>query len=394
MWNVFKGALATLVRNRELFVWALAFPLLLSTMFMFMFANLDDAQDFNPVPTGIVEDEAYADNPAFATIIDTLAKPGDDQLLSVQKFANADDAKEALVSGEVAGMFWVDPEGVPELAVGAEATMGMTTGDINRSILKTVADTYVRNSELMGSIAAVNPLVFTQPDVVEQAFEHGALTEQVSLTRSEPVQSVRFFYALFGMAALFGAQIGLVAICATQPNLSALGARRAIGAISRSKTLAGTLAASWLLSFVCLVVAFLYVRFVIGVDFAGREAACIAALVVASLFSTAFGTALGTLPKTSLSIKVGILTGLTCFLSLFAGLYGEPCMQLADEVARNFPVLAALNPAKVITDAFYCLYYYDSLAPFAGKALTLVAMAAVLFGLSALFMRRQRYASL
>ena len=103
---------------------------------------------------------------------------------------------------------------------------------------------------------------------------------------------------------------------------------------------------------------------------------------------------MGTLPKTSLSIKVGILTGLTCFLSLFAGLYGEPCMQLADEVARNFPVLAALNPAKVITDAFYCLYYYDSLAPFAGKALTLVAMAAVLFGLSALFMRRQRYASL
>ena len=53
-----------------------------------------------------------------------------------------------------------------------------------------------------------------------------------------------------------------------------------------------------------------------------------------------------------------------------------------------------LNPAKVVTDLFYSLYYYDSLAPFAQKAGILLAMAAVLFAVSALFVRRQRYASL
>ena len=43
MFNVFKGALLALVREKSVFIWSLAFPLILSTMFVFMFANLDEA---------------------------------------------------------------------------------------------------------------------------------------------------------------------------------------------------------------------------------------------------------------------------------------------------------------------------------------------------------------
>lgn len=69
-------------------------------------------------------------------------------------------------------------------------------------------------------------------------------------------------------------------------------------------------------------------------------------------------------------------------------------MELADSIARAFPLFASLNPAKVVTDAFYSLYYYDSLTPYFGKLGILIAMTAVLFALSSLFIRRQRYASL
>ena len=47
MTDVFMMTLKTLVRDRGLFVWGLAFPILLSTMFLFMFANLDDLQSFD-----------------------------------------------------------------------------------------------------------------------------------------------------------------------------------------------------------------------------------------------------------------------------------------------------------------------------------------------------------
>ena len=206
--------------------------------------------------------------------------------------------------------------------------------------------------------------------------------------------TVRYYYALLGMAALFCGQVGMLAICETQPNLTPLGARRAIGATSRGKTLVATLAASWAISFACLLVAFLFIRFVVGVDFAGREGMCVVAIAVAALFATSLGTLLGSLPKVGFGVKTGLLTGLTCLLSLFAGLYGEPCMDLADQIAREAPVLAAVNPAKVVTDAFYSLYYYDSLVPFAEKAGILLIMTVVLFAVSALFVRRQRYASL
>ena len=49
MFNVFKGALLALVREKSVFIWSLAFPLILSTMFVFMFANLDEAGQFEPI---------------------------------------------------------------------------------------------------------------------------------------------------------------------------------------------------------------------------------------------------------------------------------------------------------------------------------------------------------
>lgn len=392
MWNVFKGALTVLTRKRELFVWSLAFPIILSTMFMFMFSNLDSSTAFDPVPTGVVADAAYKGS-AFADVVDELGASGDDQLLAVQAFATADKAREALSAGDVLGIVSIDAEGTPLLVV-TPSSGGAGVEQVGRTVLGTVVDTYVRNADLVAGIAADNPLALADPNRVEEALSRGSATEQVSLTHAAPTESVRYYYALLGMAALFCGQVGMLAICETQPNLSALGARRALGATSRGKTLAATLAASWLVSFVCLIAAFLYMRFAVGIDFSGREGLCMAAIAAAALLSTALGTLLGSLPKVGLGVKTGLLTALTCFLSLFAGLYGEPCMALADSIARSFPMLASINPAKVITDVFYSLYYYDSLMPFAQKIGILLAMAAALFAVSALFVRRQRYASL
>lgn len=392
MWNVFKGALTVLTRKRELFVWSLAFPIILSTMFMFMFSNLDSSTAFDPVPTGVVADAAYKGS-AFADVVDELGASGDDQLLAVHAFATADEAREALSAGDVLGIVSVDAEGTPLLVV-TPSSGGVGVEQIGRTVLGTVVDTYVRNADLVAGIAADNPLALADPNRVEEALSRGSVTEQVSLTHAAPTESVRYYYALLGMAALFCGQVGMLAICETQPNLSALGARRALGATSRGKMLAATLAASWLVSFACLIVAFLYMRFAVGIDFSGREGLCVAAIAAAALLSTALGTLLGSLPKVGLGVKTGLLTALTCFLSLFAGLYGEPCMALADSIARSFPALASINPAKVITDVFYSLYYYDSLVPFAQKIGILLAIAAALFAVSALFIRRQRYASL
>ena len=149
MWNVFKGALMVLTRKRELFVWSLAFPIILSTMFMFMFSNLDSATAFDPVPTAVVADAAFEDS-AFADVVDELGEPGDDQLLDVRAFATADEARDALSSGEVQGVLSVDDNGDPLLFVTPDSG-GLGVEQIGRTILNTVVNTYVRDADLVAA---------------------------------------------------------------------------------------------------------------------------------------------------------------------------------------------------------------------------------------------------
>lgn len=154
------------------------------------------------------------------------------------------------------------------------------------------------------------------------------------------------------------------------------------------------MAASWAITFACLCVTYLYMRYVAGVDFGNRDGACLLTTAVAALTATALGCAISAIPKVPESGKSGILTGIVCFASLFAGLYGEPTMELADMISANFPALDYINPAVQISQAFYSIMYYDSLAPMVGHLAILLVMALVLFALSAQSLRRQRYASL
>ena len=228
MGTLFASTLRALVREKSLFIWSLAFPILMATIFMFMFANLDGAMEFDPVPTGVVADEAWGASP-FSAVAEALGERGDDQLLDVRRFADGEAAASALVAGEVMGVFSVDEDGEPVLSLAPGLQIGQTTDmdAIDRSILESVVGTYVRDADLMTSIARENPGAFADPGRLEAMFSSVDATEEVSLTHAAPKESVRFYYALFAMAALFGAQIAVVAVCWTQPNLSPLGARRA-----------------------------------------------------------------------------------------------------------------------------------------------------------------------
>jgi ABC-2 type transport system permease protein len=61
---------------------------------------------------------------------------------------------------------------------------------------------------------------------------------------------------------------------------------------------------------------------------------------------------------------------------------------------KAFPPISYLNPANLISDAFYALYYYDSLRRSLGNIGLQVIVSELLVGVIVLVVRRQRYASL
>ena len=288
-------------------------------------------------------------------------------------------------------------------------SVSSTTGSLDQSIVRAVLDQYRQTYAEMKQTFMAQPLaqgmlaapsqegfesLAATPGMQEaaSAFMSDAVkTQQVDVLRVKSSSTTRYFYALMGFASLMSITVAICAVSATRANTSAVGARRQVAGVSPAKQMAVTMAASFVAVFGCLLLAFAYMRFVLGVEFVGRDGLAIVAIAACALMSTALGAAIGAIPNIPTPGKEGLATGITCLCALFAGLYGEPSMQLADQIAQHAPWAALINPAAQAANAFYDLTYYDSLAPFSLTMCVLFVMAAAFFAMAAVLMRRQNY---
>ena len=248
MFNTIITTVKTLLRRPSTWVWGAVFPVALSTMLMFMFANLSSDGTVDPVPVAVVADEAW-DASTFKDVATSLAKAGDDQLLDVSEYEDLAAARKALKAGEVAGIYTVDAAGTPKLTLLSSYDNSRASSVLtDRSILETVASSYTQNAELMSQIVQDNPARSpTRRRLRALSLEGG--TRRVSLTRTTPDGTVIYYYALFGLVAMMSAEFAALSVVDLQPNLSGLGARRCVGGLSKTASLAGIFVGSWLVSF-------------------------------------------------------------------------------------------------------------------------------------------------
>lgn len=448
MWNTFAYTALYLMRDRNLLVWSLAFPIILSTLFFFMFAGLDDAVYATELGLVVVEDEAWESDEAsvLREVIGAVSEPGtaadeEGRLVVPQYVEDEAAAKRALADTDAIAYLVVDEGGAPHLHMKLDPSNGTLTAQ--QTVVKTVLDGALRTKaavtdavesrvradvERAATAGAFAPAAFDpqasfasikdceqgaslSPDdvasasallasagidvdaLVEQArsVADSTFTERVSVTHNKPTESTRYYYALLGMATMFAATIGLIAMSRACANTSEVGARRALGATPRAQVLAATFLVSWLMAFLCLLIAFAYIRGVLGVDFGGQDVACVGAIAASAFTACALGVFVGALPGIPEMAKNGVMTLITCLSALFAGLYGQACMSLADDIAAAAPWSAYVNPARLISQAFYALYYYDSYGPFLSSVGALVAMAAAFLVAAALISRRQQH---
>lgn len=397
MGTSFLVSVKSLVRTPSVIVWVLAFPLIMSAIFLFMFSGMRTDGVVDPVPVALVTPAGEKDGaPAgsFEQVVDALAEPGKGQLLDLRRVETAAEAADLLAAGEVDGYFELADDGAPALTVGSAYTLASADGAsaVNRTILESVASSYVQSRALLEEVARRDPAALADPAAVADALGIQVAVEQVQITHARPEEIVRYYYALLGMGALMASQAGMLAVAYAQPGVSALGARRAVSGTSRLRQLAGCVLGAWAVSTVALTLAFVFLHLVVGVDFGGREGLALVAVAVCALLATALGACGGALPiPAGISARSGILTALTCVLSLFAGLYGTAAMELADNLSRALPWTSWVNPTKLVCDTFYALYYYTSLAPFAARVAACVAGALALLAVAGAIFRRQSY---
>ncbi|WP_281656459.1 ABC transporter permease [Collinsella stercoris] len=443
MWTTFKATVRTLLLTPSAVVWTLIFPIVLATVFNFMFEPMRSTGSVEAVDVAVVAEDAWEDSP-FSQVVDTLSE-ADEPLLAVHPVATEQEARELIAEGSVAGAYIVDAAGNernaeqsgsdeldavdaagPADAAGAASGSGTAAGssdvstvtssagstgapriilapagsgtgsdasyDVNRAILESVVTSYLQSEALIEELATHDPVALSDPTTIENALGLSVSVREVSLTHAQPDSMVRFYYALLGMASIFAAQLAGESVWHLQPTSSAAGARRAVSGTSRMRLLIPTIGACWAVSTTFLAIAFGYICLTAHIDFSGREGLCLVGIAASSLLSCGIGALVGALPgRMGSDSRRGILTALTCLLSLFAGLYGEPTMELADTVAHVFPAATWLNPVCLIRDLFYTVYYYDTLVPFSLRLAACAGIAAVLLAVSAACMRRSAH---
>ncbi|RBP99732.1 ABC transporter permease [Bifidobacterium xylocopae] len=404
MWNSFFINVKGSIRNPSNVFWVLAFPVILSSLMLGLLGNLDDTRAAVPQPFAIVEDANWQANPAAGRLVCALSRApssgtNDDapQLLKPKRVTSTAEAARRLDDDQAIGYLYADSDGLVNMVLSdrdAAAIQADNTASegIAVSILSAGIGRFNQTSSTAAALARQDPRLLTSSGFQTLVRSGGqTYTRRISLTHIHPSMTAPYFFALLGMACLIGASTAASMITMTQPNLSALGARRASSPSPKWRQAAGAFMASWLFSAVSLLVAYIFIRTVCGVETGGRDPLALLAIAAGTFMTTSFGTMMGAIPKIPTETKVGLVVGIDCTLSTLIGLYGSSTMDLNNAIQEHAPILHLVNPVKQVSNLFYDIVYYDSLAPFASTCGIVALMSAVFLAVAALLLRKQRY---
>ena len=221
--------------------------------------------------------------------------------------------------------------------------------------------------------------------------DYQELVENVSAGGRTTNGNMGFFYALAAMACMYGCFIGLGSAMWLQANLSALAARQCVSPVHRLKMILTELISSFILHFLNVVILIVYYKYVLQMEFQGSMRKMLLIVAAGCVIGVSMGILVCSIGKFSEGIKVGIMLGISMTTSVLAGLVN---VQIKHAVDRALPLVNKLNPAAVISDAFYCINVYDDPVRFRNDILTLFIMCTVILAVSFVVVRRERYDSI
>jgi len=366
------------IRNRSQLFWSLLFPLILGTFFFFAFSDINaNTEEFSLIPVAIVE-EPGADAAAFKNILAEL-ESGGEPLVDIHE-TDQDEADAMLAGGDVQGIY----------IVGDSITLKLAESGINQSILKTVSDTYLQVYEALGDIAQV------RPEFVQQAAEMitGSLEDvntEVTLGKGQLDDFLPYYFAIIAMTCLFGCYAGMYNVLHIQADQGPVAARRSVTPTRKIAVVLTDFLAALSVQFLLVCIVLAYLIFALRIDFGDQIGFVLLTCLCGSIAGVSMGMFVGCLVKAGENVKTSILTGVSLFMCFLSGLMIQG---VKDSIEHTAPIVNRLNPAAMLSDAFYCLTVYTGYERFARNIISLLAVSAIFLIGSSLVLRRQRYASI
>jgi ABC-2 type transport system permease protein len=355
------------------------FPIVLATLFKVAFANIAASEVFKTIDVAVVSNKDYEENVIFKGTIDEVSKDGTDKLFNVT-LTNEKNAETLLKNSKIDGYIYLNPD--INLVVKSEG--------LNQTVTKTFLDDYKTRSNTIATIAATNPEA-NHAELIKDVTTFKDYTKEISPSKGQPNTTLNYFYALIAMACLYGGFSGLKEITDIQGDLSKRAARINMAPVHKMKMFIYSLCAAFMIQFITLLIVLCYLIFALKIDFGNQLPYIVLLCFVGCSTGISLGTMIGALVKKSEGLKIGVLIGTTMTGSFLAGLMYVDMKYI---VEKSMPILSYINPAALITDGFYTLYYYNDHQRFFIN-ISILSLLSIVFCLTTYsIIRRQKYASL
>lgn len=381
-----------LIRDRALIFWTIFWPLILGTMFYLAFSNIGEAEKLSTINLGVINDESYLEDKTLVTTLNQLSDKDSDNYMFDISYGDLDKQKGLLEDKKIDGYIYFDNNDDVKIVV--------KKNGINQTIIKYVIDQVfeyerlttdiinynVENAMSSGKEVDINKIY---NDVIEKLSSDKEYTNNISKKNMDFM--VIEFYTLIAMTCLFGAIMTTSVVSNYLANINRRGARLTLAPVNRLTLLLGGLLATFIVQVFAIGIILFYTNVILGVDYGNRFDLIVLLSFAGCLAGNSLGLAAGSMTFKSENTRQGIVMAVTMLGCFFSGMMGVTMKYVID---KNIPFINIVNPASMITDGFYSLYYYDTLNRFYFDIMSLIIFSSILLIISYFLMRRKKYDSI
>ncbi len=386
LFHNYKYAMKTLFKNKPLIFWTFAFPLILGTLFSMAFSDIEKEEQLKTIPIAIVK-ETSNQNSMITSIFEHL-KNGEEPMFQIS-YEEEKDAKALLENKKIDGY----------LILSEPLKLIVKENGINQTILKFVTEEIIQTEEVMKNVAKLE--IEDKNMLAENLYQSVYLklekwkeenqTELVNISNKNLSYTMIEFYTLIAMTCLYGGMLGLYLINQNLANQSANGKRISISPTLKGKVIITNALAGYTVQLIGIALLFFYTICFLKIDY-GENVFFIVLLTLIGCFAgLSLGIMIASVFKTNENTKTGIVIAFTMLCCFLSGMMGITMKYMVD---KNIPILNQINPASMITDGFYSLYYYDTLDRYYFNIFSLCIFSILMLALSIRSLRRQTYDSI
>lgn len=386
---IFLNRLKTLLRQPAIWMWTLVFPLCLASFEYAAFGRLSMHTIIDTIELSVVTEEDYRIEDNLLSVFREAKLDEDKRLFHITEVSTLTEGFSDFEAGKTELLLYQDVNQIRLKTKEASIAAGITTQVIEQytAVSLTIQKAYEKYmTDLAAGLSPTPP----EPETILQSLTDDAhYFNDISGNADADFLTI-YFYSLIAMMCLYAVYWGKQLIEDIRADQSPLGIRVATAPTSKYKLIGLYYLAAAVLQLISCVVLFVYLKYILQVALGDNAFLVLLCMLIGSFTGISFGMVISLLIQTTPQKKEALLTVTVLVLCIFSGLMFVDLKHMMD---MYLPFMKYINPAQLIVDCLYSLYYYQSSGFYWLRIAILLGMNFLFIGISIMKMRGETYAS-